>query len=85
MTIFGIGLTTGSFFVPQGGDPFQVTALVLGVGVTTLSCLIPWLKKFTVSAQGGITAETRSAAEVTTGMSEEGPGTFVREGGRASA
>ncbi len=56
-----------------------MTVLVLGVGVATLACLIPWLKTFTASVQGGISAETRSPAEVTTGMAEEGPGTFVRE------
>jgi hypothetical protein len=74
----GLGLITGSFFTPAGGDPMSTLALTFGVGMVTLACMVPWLKKFTVGP-GGFEAETRDPAVVTTELSEEGPAAFVEE------
>ena len=48
--------------------------------MVTVGGLLPWVKRVSTGPHGFV-VETRSHAEITTGLSEEGPATFVREGG----
>ena len=58
-------------------------ALTFGVGMTTLACMVPWLKRLK-AGPGGFEAETRDPAVTTTEVAEESLSVFVQDKRRLS-